>query len=98
MIHLAGDLKSARNKKIIFISLGLVGVGLIALLIILLLKKEEVEGKPDITTLIYNPYTLVENKGRSQFSYRFYHVEFDSDVAKRGNMSIDYYAQNLTDC
>ena len=68
------------------------------LLIALMLKGEQDDSKPDITTQIFNPYTLVENKDRSQFSARFYRVEFDSDASKRGNMSIDYYAQNLTDC
>ena len=99
MSHLAADLRSARNKKIIFFSIGIVIAGLIVLLIVLMLKGgDEDYSKPDITTQIFNPYTLVENKGRSQFSARFYRVEFDSDATKRGNMSIDYYTQNLTNC
>jgi uncharacterized membrane protein YvbJ len=92
MSNLAEDLRSARKKKIIFFSVGIVVAGLIVLLIVLLLKGEQDDSKPDITTQIFNPYTLVENKDRSQFSARFYRVEFDSDASKKANMSIDYYA------
>ena len=99
MANLESELKSARNKKIIFVSIGLVVAGLITLLIVLMLKGgNEDDSQPDITTQIFNPYTLIENKARSQFSARFYRVEFDSDTSKKGNLSIDYYAQNLTNC
>ena len=99
MSRLAADLKSARKKKIIFFSAGIVVAALIVLLIIVLMRKGEQDySKPDITTQIFNPYTLVENRERSQFSARFYRVEFDTDASKRGKMSIDYYVQNLTNC
>ena len=61
-------------------------------------KGEQDDSKPDIASQIFNPYTLVENRERSQFSARFYRVEFDTDASKRGNMSIDYFVQNLTNC
>ena len=103
MERLDEEIKGGRSKKVIYISIG-VFVGLIILTIILVLTLKGSsndnggDDNPKIVDYIYNPYTLSQDNLRTDYSSRYYNIGFDQELLKKGNLSVNYFKQNKTDC
>jgi len=105
MARLDEEIKTGRSKKAIYIGIGIL-VAIIILVVILVLALKGKGGdnpkppKPDnrVTDYIFNPYILTQDQDQAQYSARYYSLGFDSSLLKKGNLSVNYYQQNLSDC
>lgn len=103
MARLDEEIKGGRSRKVIYIGIGAF-VALIVLTVILVLALKGSsndnggDDNPKTFDFIYNPYTLTQDNLRTDFSARYYKIGFDQELLKKGNLSINYFKQNLTDC